>query len=299
MDRRHLAVVSRKILFSVLTLIYAAVAFSQATFAWITLNNETFLRDAELSIMNDSGLYLSLNGLDYKTNLTNEDIKNVLVSNILGDVTSTDGINFYDKENKLLEPLNNYISFTLWVKTYDPTVKELFLVENVTEKINYQTALENQIDGTFVVSKGINWMSDIDFTYGKENIKKGSINFFEAANAIRIAVVEENLDDEYQVEEINYSFVNKLNNIIPNPRINCRSIGLGKIDYRLLMNNQDIEELFPKDLDIECVAEYLAIKKSENYIKEIEDNSILPIKVTLFYSMPKGEKGFKGLLKFA
>lgn len=47
--------------------------------------------------------------------------------------------------------------------------------------------------------------------------------------------------EDYQVEEINNSFVNKLNNIIPNPRINCRSIGLGKIDYRLLMNNQDIE----------------------------------------------------------
>lgn len=244
MERKHLIVISRKILFSVLTLIYAAVAFTQATFAWITLNNETFLRDAELSIMNDSGLYLSLNGSDYKTNLTNEDIKNALESNILGDVTTTDGINFFDKENKLLEPLDNYISFTLWVKTYDPTVKELFLVENVTEKINYQTALENEIDGTFVVSKGINWMSDIDFTYGKENIKKGSINFFEAANAIRIAVVEENLDEEFEVSK-----KEDLIRFIYDPSENKEmgfGVPTGAYEYGKIKNNDDsLPTVFP------------------------------------------------------
>jgi hypothetical protein len=47
--------------------------------------------------------------------------------------------------------------------------------------------------------------------------------------------------EDYQVEEINNSFVNKLNDIIPNPRINCRSLGIGKIDYTLMMNNLDVE----------------------------------------------------------
>lgn len=40
---------------------------------------------------------------------------------------------------------------------------------------------------------------------------------------------------------MNNSFVNKLNKVIPNPRINCRRLGLGKIDYNLLMNNPYIE----------------------------------------------------------
>lgn len=44
-----------------------------------------------------------------------------------------------------------------------------------------------------------------------------------------------------QVIDVNDSFVNKLNNIIPNPRINCRKLGLEEIDYELLMNNRDIE----------------------------------------------------------
>lgn len=44
-----------------------------------------------------------------------------------------------------------------------------------------------------------------------------------------------------QVCEANLSFVNKLESIIPNPRINFRKLGLGEIDYRLLMHNPDIE----------------------------------------------------------
>jgi hypothetical protein len=47
--------------------------------------------------------------------------------------------------------------------------------------------------------------------------------------------------EENQISQINNSFVNKLNYIIPNPRINCRRLGLSKIDYTLLMNNPDIE----------------------------------------------------------
>lgn len=43
-----------------------------------------------------------------------------------------------------------------------------------------------------------------------------------------------------QVESPNGSLVNKLDYKIKNPRINCRSIGLDKIDYRLLVNNPNI-----------------------------------------------------------
>lgn len=47
--------------------------------------------------------------------------------------------------------------------------------------------------------------------------------------------------DDHQVSEINNSFVNKLNGMIPNPRINCCKLGLEKIDYTLLMHDKDIE----------------------------------------------------------
>jgi len=44
-----------------------------------------------------------------------------------------------------------------------------------------------------------------------------------------------------QVADKNQSFVNKLESQIINPKINCRKIGLGKVDYRLMMTNPDIK----------------------------------------------------------
>ena len=44
-----------------------------------------------------------------------------------------------------------------------------------------------------------------------------------------------------QVCDANLSFVNKLESIIPNPRMSFKSLGLGKIDYRLLMYDPDTE----------------------------------------------------------
>lgn len=44
-----------------------------------------------------------------------------------------------------------------------------------------------------------------------------------------------------QVVESNKSFVNKLDKMIPNPRINCRKLGLNPIDCYLMMDNPDIE----------------------------------------------------------
>lgn len=46
--------------------------------------------------------------------------------------------------------------------------------------------------------------------------------------------------EDCQVSNINNSFVNRLNDIIPNPRINCRAIDLDTINYKLLMNNPRI-----------------------------------------------------------
>jgi hypothetical protein len=44
-----------------------------------------------------------------------------------------------------------------------------------------------------------------------------------------------------QVEEVNKSFVNKLDYKISNPKINSRSVGLKKIDYKMMVSNPNIE----------------------------------------------------------
>ena len=65
----------------------------------------------------------------------------------------------------------------------------------------------------------------------KSFTKKGLPHFF---------IYAKDKNDE-QVEPINNSFVNNLNYKIGNPRINCRGIGLNKIDYRILVSNPDIQ----------------------------------------------------------
>lgn len=44
-----------------------------------------------------------------------------------------------------------------------------------------------------------------------------------------------------QIIDANDSFINKLERMIPNPRINFKRLGIGDVDYRKLMHNQDIE----------------------------------------------------------
>lgn len=80
--------------------------------------------------------------------------------------------------------------------------------------------------------------------------------------------------EEHQIMELNNSFVNKLNNIIPNPRINCRGLGLKKIDYTLLMGNPNIEckvcftdrgKLIKEETD-PLIVKYCELNKKYGYV---------------------------------
>jgi septum formation protein len=50
---------------------------------------------------------------------------------------------------------------------------------------------------------------------------------------------------------------------------------LEQMGFNVKVEPIDIQETFPERVEIDDVAEYLAIKKSENYTKSIEDNTIL------------------------
>lgn len=87
--------------------------------------------------------------------------------------------------------------------------------------------------------------------------------------------------ENYQVSERNDSFVNKLENLIVNPRINMRNLKLGKIDYTLLMNNPDIEckvgflnngRLDEKNTN-PLIINYLELSKECYYKIDFTDNS--------------------------
>lgn len=50
---------------------------------------------------------------------------------------------------------------------------------------------------------------------------------------------------------------------------------LEQMGFKVRVESIDVEETFPENIEIDDVAEYLAIKKSESYTKSIEDNTIL------------------------
>lgn len=194
--------ITRKFYFSLFTVLFSFLAFSQATFAWITMSNEAMLDNAQLNVITETGFYVSLDGKNFYEKLSKEDLEKIIGKRPkLYNVTSLDGINFFTKQGEEVKAKNNYISFDLWFKTNDSTCKELFLVDNISDKVVYNSIGIEKYDGTFVVSKGVNWVSDIDFSYGEENIKKGSIGSYYAANAIRIAIIEENLESDFGVSE--------------------------------------------------------------------------------------------------
>lgn len=87
--------------------------------------------------------------------------------------------------------------------------------------------------------------------------------------------------ENYQVSERNDSFVNKLEDLIVNPRINMRNLKLDKIDYTLLMNNPDIEckvgflnngRLDEKNTN-PLIVKYLELSKECYYKIDFTDNS--------------------------
>ena len=50
---------------------------------------------------------------------------------------------------------------------------------------------------------------------------------------------------------------------------------LEQMGFKVRVESIDVEETFPENIEIDYVAEYLAIKKSESYTKSIEENTIL------------------------
>lgn len=111
---------------------------------------------------------------------------------------------------------------------------------------------------------------------------------------------------EFQVEGINGSLVNKLNNLIPNPRINCRKAGIGTIDYKLLMNNPDIEVKvafdergrIDKDNTDPLILKYIELNQKYHFKINFTDNDLAnDYRVVVSKSQIKNDLFFKKIAK--
>lgn len=71
--------------------------------------------------------------------------------------------------------------------------------------------------------------------------------------------------DESQVENINNSITNKLNDLIPNPRINTRKLGFKPIDYKYLMHDVNTE------IDEKLIEKYTELNNTYHFKISMKD----------------------------
>jgi hypothetical protein len=73
-----------------------------------------------------------------------------------------------------------------------------------------------------------------------------------------------------EVEKVNDSLVNRLENIIPNPRINFMATNLGKFDYRLLMSGENVnvdlnKSIIDKYTELDLQKRFMEIKPHDEH----------------------------------
>ena len=195
----------KKLFISILSLIFSVLLFGTVTFAWFSIAKSNVIHDLTLGISSDNNFKISLDGINYYDELTSEDIMRVVGENLeLNDVTSYDGLSFLKGGPDKFKPAEkniDYMSITLYFRTTD-FEKNVYLVEDVSR----EAYLNKDIDGTYVISKGINWQADSTFINGEDPvndvIKAGDRHVFYAAEAIRIGFVEEKVEENKNDERV-------------------------------------------------------------------------------------------------
>ena len=71
--------IARKLVLSALTVVLTVVALGTTTFAWFTLTNTAVVQPFQASIVADTGIEVSLDGVDWYTTLTEELIEQYIL----------------------------------------------------------------------------------------------------------------------------------------------------------------------------------------------------------------------------
>lgn len=192
----------RKVILSIISTFIIFITFSSVTYAWISLPKVNTIDDIVFSTQTpDRSLELSLDGINYYTQLDAESLNELINQVILKDITSSDGKEFlgnhYSTNEKVVENVD-YISFDLYFRTNSGNAS-VYLANNETrEKISYDDVSS---ENTYIISKGVDFRSGHDYWYGPDDEMryKGEVFKYYASDAIRIAVLE---DKEDGIEKI-------------------------------------------------------------------------------------------------
>lgn len=181
----------KKIYISLISLVLTIIIFGTATYAWISVATINNIDGLSITASTGNELQISIDGISFSNRLPTVELEEIFEDIKLYDVTSMDGMNFYTgglREFGIANPGEHYLSFDLWFRT----VREehgIYLVNNVSQLVDY----DSDMNGTYVVSRGISWRNDHAFFNGPsldDFVQPYTVKTYYASEAVRISVVE-------------------------------------------------------------------------------------------------------------
>lgn len=182
----------KKIYSSALGLMVLLALFSTVSYAWLYLATVNTIENLSLTASGGNNLEISLDGVNYKTNISGTEILDQMKKLQFKDVTSNDGINFLQSYKNPHQAVKNkdYLSVTFYFRT-TTQYREVHLSDLIKGKIDYN---DPPLEGTYITSKGMMFKSKVDFQYDQDTIiYEGETNKFYAKDAMRVSFVEKDI----------------------------------------------------------------------------------------------------------
>lgn len=184
----------KKFNLTLLTLFLLVITFGTVTFAWISLSTVNNIEGLSLSASSGEELMISLDGQTFTNNLSAEQLYNLFSDITLNEVTSIDGKTFSAgglRDESDVNDERDYLQFDVWFQTTEDA-HSVYVIDNVSDEV----AFDSSATGTYIVSRGVNWRSDLTFVYDELGtvVEKGDEGIYYASDAVRMSFVE--LNDE-------------------------------------------------------------------------------------------------------
>ncbi len=283
----------RKVKYSIILLLIMAILLGTVTYAWISLSFINNIEGMRLTATTGDELQISLDAEHYSSEISNEQLEEIFEDIRLTDVTSIDGINFHTgglREVGIAVPNQDYLSFDLYFQTVEP-VDTVYLVNNVSNEVNYDTAST----GTYVVSQGVEWTTNIDFQNGPsidDIIRAGTSDTYYGKHAIRMSFQE--LKDEENVLDVREQ--SELNTLIFDPSEDpSRGYGLryGAYSYFIQRTRYYIRTPLEEPNTIYHLSD---VDPTNPYVTYDEESLLLTLQETNFQD-GEGKTYYRGQLK--
>ncbi len=194
--------------YSIVLMLIMILALGTVTYAWISLSTINNIEGLSLSATTGEELEISIDGINYASQLNTAQLTELFGDIQLIDVTSYDGVNFelggLREEGQAIAN-QDYLSFELYFRTVDAE-HYVYLINNVSDQVSYDVGAE----GTFVVSNGMIWTNRTGFMNGPlatDYVEPGTEDRYYASDTIRMSF-EELIDETNALDQREPSALN-------------------------------------------------------------------------------------------